>query len=73
MDRLVQCPETGACDAHGGVSKVVATLQATAALVGIAVDPERDGGFRVSRWGLERNCDSLDDLTRLLARMGVNA
>lgn len=57
--------------------KEAATLQAKAALAGVRVDPiEADDGelvWCVSRWALTRQCESLDEVRELLARMGVEA
>ena len=57
--------------------KEAAALQAKAALLGVRVDPieAADGGliWIVSRWALTRQCDTLDEVRELLARMGVDA
>jgi hypothetical protein len=57
--------------------KLAATVQAKAALAGVRVESiEADDGalvWFVSRWSLTRQCDSLDDVRALLARMGIEA
>lgn len=57
--------------------KLAATLQATAALAGVRVDPIEtdDAGvvWIVSKWALTRECETLDEVRKLLARMGIEA
>lgn len=61
--------------AEAAERKQLATLQAVAALAGVRVDPiEGDDGrtvYIVSRWALTKQCNTLDELRDLLARMGV--
>ena len=56
------------------IEKRVATLQAQAALRGIAVDRDGSGGFVVRMQGMpwEREAGDMDALGVLLARMGVS-
>lgn len=57
------------------IEKRVATLQAQAALRGIAVEPlsaSLGGGFIVGQNVNERHVPDLDALVALLARMGVS-
>jgi hypothetical protein len=52
----------------------VEALQTAAARVRVTIDIEGGNGaqvYIVSRWSLSKQCDSLDDLRALLARMGV--
>lgn len=70
MDRAQTCQSAGAVS---GDRKIVATLQALAALVGVTVAPLEGGAFLVCRWNLERRCDSLNDLAEFLEPMGVRS
>lgn len=54
--------------------KAVATLQARAALLGIALVPSTDDHdrpvFIVSQWGMTRQLDTVDDVEAFLKRVG---
>lgn len=58
-------------------TKAIATLQALAALRGIAVEEvwADDGStaWLLQRWGLSRQLESLDHLRAVLRHMGVQA
>ena len=60
---------------HADCRKYEATVQAQAALAGVRVIPVEgaDGrrAYLVGRWSLTRPCDTLEDVTAFLQKMGI--
>lgn len=52
-------------------AKRFATLSAAAALQGVQLHRLEGGRLLVTRWGLTRELDTIDDAARFLAEMGI--
>lgn len=59
-------------DLHAAHRKIVATLQAKAALAGYQLVPLADGSFIVAKWGLLKPLDDLDAVEKFLAAAGAH-